>query len=484
MTTKLYKILFEETVIELDPETSDLFDRLDSHTDELEDELQKESLFEMIYEDVEISGDQLPDGEVVVVDPSFSPESLNKAASSYDSTLDDLITDPDILKSSNEKKPSVLMKEADRGGISQQQKIAKYISDLQTGIEAESNKKGSTKPDVVVKNARGAVLGQFEVKSAAGKQAEVTFFDSTVQSGGIGATVFYELLKEIAQLKNLKFFKKQGDKFVELAGSDKAAILADGEKLAEAMITVATSGGTSPGCGKYGDLDGPEWSDAEWYSVEEYIDNSSASDVEKKEMLQRWTGKWSTHKPAIVEGDVFFLPLRKGESVKNAKKTQARVYFWWEEEGNDIYKYVSIKGLDRSGKFLKLSPTKRESGDSGTLISSCFRVTKFDEKSSFHSNIKTTAAKIITDHFMEGGDTYFAIATPSGIKVFRTGNANPLRLVTKRDGKPPPVFNASHLLSAGVGTYGTGGPKKVRMGLKCHIDISSVPDLSAYTIGK
>ena len=76
MNTKLYKILFEETVIELDPETSDLFDRLDSHTDELEDELQKESLFEMIYEDVEISGDQLPDGEVVVVDPSFSPESL------------------------------------------------------------------------------------------------------------------------------------------------------------------------------------------------------------------------------------------------------------------------------------------------------------------------------------------------------------------------------------------------------------------------
>jgi hypothetical protein len=149
MTTKLYKILFEETVIELDPETSDLFDRLDSHTDELEDELQKESLFEMIYEDVEISGDQLPDGEVVVVDPSFSPESLNKAASSYDSTLDDLITDPDILKSSNEKKPSVLMKEADRGGISQQQKIAKYISDLQTGIEAESNKKGSTKRDAL-----------------------------------------------------------------------------------------------------------------------------------------------------------------------------------------------------------------------------------------------------------------------------------------------------------------------------------------------
>lgn len=465
--TKLYNILFEETEIVLDPEISALYD--DNETED-----QNESLFEMIFEDT--SGDQLPDGQIVVADPTFSPESLTAASFAYNTGLDGLIVDIDSTELAEPN--MVLEAESERGGINQQQLIvARLKKILARDITAVSNTKGSTAPDVVVKTAKGEVVGQFECKSAQGAQTEVTFFDSTVQAGGIGSEIFLPLLQKIAQVKKLKFFEKRGNKFYELIGKKRKELISDKDKLVEAMITMAADVGNAPGCGKYGDLDGPEWSDSEWYSIEEAI---NASDDPKKDALfVKWQGKWSTHRPQVYKGNVFFLPLMKGETVKNAKETEGRVYFWWQDPaGNDIYKYVSIKS--NRGKYLKLSDTKRESGNSGALKTSCFRVTKFEESNMEHDALKAIAANIITQHFKDGKDTYFAIAKGSDIKIFRTGKENPLRLVSKSG--PPPIFGSDYLLSAGVGTYGTGGPNKIRMGLKCHVAVDDVPTLAAYTI--
>lgn len=471
--TKLYKFLFEEIDIVLDPEISSLYDEDDNKE-------QDASLFEMIFEDTEaessesMSGADAPDGQIVSADPSFSPESLTTAAASYDSGLQGLIVDPETFLVES----YVFEASAERGGINQQQAIVDKLKKiLAKGIKAVSNTKGSTLPDVVVKTDKDEVIGQFECKSAQGSQTEVTFFDATVQAGGIGAETFLPLLQKIAVAKKLKFFEKKGNMFTEIVGAKRTALLADKDKLVEAMITVASDVGSAPGCGKYGDLDGPEWSDNEWYSIEEAIADSS--EPRKDVLLRKWQGKWSTHRPQVYNGNVVFLPLMKGESVKNAHATQARVYFWWEDEaGNDIYKYVSIKS--DKGKYLKLSDTKRESGDSGALKTSCFRVAKFEKTNMEHEAIKATAAEIISEHFEHGKDTYFAIAKGNNIKVFRTGAANPLRLVSKRG--PPPIFGANYLLSAGVGTYGTGGPNKIRMGLKCHIAVDDVPNLDDYTV--
>jgi len=506
--TKLYKFLFEQEELILSPETSAIIDDEQEPTDDSSYVL--EGLEDDQSQNVAVAagtGEDVPEGKIITVSGDLETSKLVELERIYDDLgklLDDAsYTEKDELEqgkqvgmqtesasslAENRLKKKIksiianILNEADREGIGAQQKIADDINALarkaRITATAESNTKGSTLPDIVVKNAAKNKIAQFECKSAQGAQTEVSFFDRTVSTGGIGAKVFGDILKQIAIINKLKFFQKKGSKFIETKQPSNP------QELADAMITRASAASTAktPDCGKYGDLDGPEWNDIEWYSVEDQLGTDRCP--------KQWRGKSTTQLPVLVNGKVKFKyigPTSTGRKGETGARPNRLYVVSFDSKGNAVYKYVTIKNKKiTKNDFLVLDPgTQRGAGDSGSLKSNCFRVTKLVVGNAMHDQLRTVVAGVITQHFIDGKDNYFAIVKSDNIYLFRTTNENPLKLRTEDD-EEPPVFGPDRLLSAGLGTYGTGGPDQIRMTIKCHVDLTGVPPFSSktYTMGK
>jgi len=352
--------------------------------------------------------------------------------------------------------------EESRGGISQQELLgAKVVSLLKKKYRREfryeSNVAGSTAPDVLIKDASGKPIAQFESKSSKGADNEVSFFDQTLTISNQTETLYGNLLKLIAQANNLKFFKKMGDgTFKKL---DPEIIYKDVDKLAYAMINQASTkeeGG--PSCGRYGELIAPPSDEFEYIPMDDV----------------GYPGMYCSHEvvsfpdPASGGKDIlFFKPSPKANVYELLNE---RVFFFKKEGDIEVYSYSSIKGeVKIKGKRYYWIQTvgKRSAGDSGKLAAECFKVKHFDKLDRQQSaSIRQAAAAIINSHFKDGGDHYFAVVKPdNSIYIYKSVLGDPLNLNASR-------ITGNTLTSVAFGTYGTGGHQSIRMALKCTLNMN------------
>lgn len=438
------------------------------------------------------SGDEIDTGEIISAPDSAQMDTeeaenlgiADQISNDIARAVDSMVPTPEQIENIIESIPDAeilqekkkididLIFEDSRGGIAEQIKIGEKIVQLvkaKTGktVNFESNKAGSTLPDVKILDQRGNPIAQFESKSSKSANNEVSFFDQTLDVNVNREETFGPLLKLIAETNGLKFYQKTSKGTFEEIPPTK--IYSDVSTLAHAMINQASKKGEKPRCGKYGELTAPIFgNDSGGF---EYYNMSDAG----------YPDLWCSH-----EFDMFRDPKTGQQDViffkPNPMATQIhpdRIFFYEAKDDVEVYKYTTIVGkIKIKGKpyFWINKLNKRSAGDAGTLASECFRVNNMDSLPVERSAaIKQAASLIITDHLKEGGDHYFAVVKPENIYIFQTGLGNPLRLNA-------PLLGPEHFVTVGFGTYGVGGHNLIRMALKCRLNLNGVPTLDQLNI--